>query len=73
MVASFSLIFLTAIVFIVISRDLIWLGNIDQNNLFAPRAAILIELLFIGIVTLLEIINLIISYSNNLKLFLAVK
>ena len=69
MVASFSLIFLTAVVFIVISRDLIWLGNIDQNNLFGPRAAILIELLFIGIVTLLEIINLIVSYSNNLKLF----
>tara|TARA_B100000959_G_scaffold279369_1_gene339404 strand:+ start:1759 stop:3216 length:1458 start_codon:yes stop_codon:yes gene_type:complete len=69
LVASFSLIFLTAIVFTVISRDLIWLGEIDQSNLFAPRAAILIELLFIGIVTLLEIINLIISYSNNLKLF----
>lgn len=69
LIASFSLVFLTAIVFLVISRDLIWLGNIDQNNLFAPRAAVLIELLFIGIVTLLEIINLIISYSNNMKLF----
>lgn len=68
-VASFSVALFVIIVFMVISRDLIWLGSIDQESLLQPRLAVLVELVFIGTIMLAEIINLIFSYSKNMKLF----
>ena len=57
------------IVFLVISKDLIWLGSIEQDNLSEARMAVMGELLFVGAAFLGEIINLIVSFSRNLNLF----
>ncbi|HKK15434.1 MAG TPA: hypothetical protein VJ981_01920, partial [Gammaproteobacteria bacterium] len=57
------------IVFLVISKDLLWLGSVEQDNLSQARLAVMGELLFVGIAFLGEIINLIISFSHNLNLF----
>lgn len=57
------------IVFLVISKDLIWLASIEQNNLSDARMAVMGELLFVGAAFLGEIINLIVSFSRNLNLF----
>jgi response regulator RpfG family c-di-GMP phosphodiesterase len=70
-VASLSVIFLISILFLVISRDLQWLGTINQNDLFRPRLAVIAELAFIGIIILAEVINLIFSFSKNLDLFIS--
>ena len=57
------------IVFLVISKDMLWLENVEQNSLSQARLAVMGELLFVGLVFLGEIINLIISFSRNLNLF----
>lgn len=68
-VASFTVTLMVILVFLVISRDLMWLGSIDPNNLYQSRLAVIVELAFIGVIILAEIINMIISYSRNLTLF----
>lgn len=68
-VASFTVALMVILVFLVISRDLMWLGSIDHNNLYQSRLAVIVELAFIGAIFLAEIINMIISYSKNLNLF----
>lgn len=68
-VASFTVALMVILVFLVISRDLMWLGSIDPNNLYQSRLAVMVELAFIGAIILAEIINMIISYSRNLTLF----
>ncbi len=70
-VATFTVSMIVIIVFLVISRDLLWLGSIDQNNLFGPRLAVIVELAFIGTVVLAEVINLIFSFSKNLNIFIS--
>ena len=68
-VASFTVALMVILVFLVVSRDLMWLGSIDHDDLDQSRLAVMVELAFIGAIFLAEIINMIISYSRNLTLF----
>jgi sigma-B regulation protein RsbU (phosphoserine phosphatase) len=76
MTRKFSLVALTAtvlvsiVLFLVFSRDIIWLSEIghDESALARAQLAVAYEILFIMGVLLALVVNLIISYSGNLKL-----
>ncbi|UCE55627.1 MAG: hypothetical protein JSV31_09325 [Desulfobacterales bacterium] len=76
MTRKFSLVALTATIFVslvlilVFSRDIIWLSSIEQNEsaLFQAQLSVAYEVFFIMAVLLALVVNLIISYSRNLKL-----
>ena len=76
MTRKFSLVALTAIVFVslilglVIARDVVWLAEIERSGMSVSQAqlSVMREVLFIMAVLLVAIINLIVSYSKNLKL-----
>ena len=73
---KFSLVALTTIIFVamvlglVISRDVVWLSNIKESNtsLLQAQLSVMREVFFVMGVLLAAIINLIFSYSKNLKL-----
>ncbi|MBW2409133.1 MAG: SpoIIE family protein phosphatase [Deltaproteobacteria bacterium] len=75
MTKKFSLVALTVTVFIslvfalVFSRDIVWLSQIDQNeaSLVQAQVSVAYEVGFILVVVLALVVNLIISYSRNLK------
>lgn len=62
--------FIAIIIGLVISRDISWLSRLDptDQSLAHARLSVMYELLFIMAVLLGQIVNLIISYSKNLKL-----
>lgn len=62
--------FLAAILGLVISRDISWLTRIEQTSqsLAQARLSVIYELLFIMVVLLGLVVNLILSFSKNLKL-----
>ena len=76
MTRKFSLVALTATLFVslilglVIARDVVWLAEIEQSGMSVTQAqlSVMREVLFIMAVLLVAIVNLIISYSKNLKL-----
>jgi response regulator RpfG family c-di-GMP phosphodiesterase len=68
-VAVFSLVFMTSIMFLVFLKDLYWLIDLEQENYEKGGLTFLYELLFIGTVILAEMINLILSFCRNLKEF----
>ncbi len=76
MTRKFSLVALTATLFVslilglVIARDVVWLAEIEQGGMSITQAqlSVMREVLFIMAVLLVAIVNLIISYSKNLKL-----
>ncbi|UCG19982.1 MAG: SpoIIE family protein phosphatase [Deltaproteobacteria bacterium] len=76
MTRKFSLVALTAILFVslilglVIARDVVWLAEIEQSGMSVTQAqlSVMREVLFVMAVLLVAIVNLIISYSKNLKL-----
>jgi HD-GYP domain-containing protein (c-di-GMP phosphodiesterase class II) len=70
MAASTSVVLLSVVIFLVISKDLEWLGELGRVSIPQARMAVLVELGFIAVVVLLGIMNLIVSYSRNLKMFL---
>jgi HD-GYP domain-containing protein (c-di-GMP phosphodiesterase class II) len=61
---------ITAIIFLVISKDLEWLGDLGYTDPARAQLAVLGELAFIAAVMLGGTINLIHSYARNLRLFL---
>ena len=75
MTKKFSLVALTVTVFIslvftlVFSRDIVWLSQIEQNEaaLYRAQLSIAYEVGFIMVVLLALVVNLIISYSRNLR------
>jgi len=68
--ATASAIMITAIFFLVVSKDLDWLKNIgDTVSLHEAQRAILIEFAFVSTVMLGYVLNVIRSYTGNLKLF----
>lgn len=69
LVAVFSLVFMTSIMFLVFLKDLYWFIDLDQDNYGQGSLTFLYELLFVGTVILAEMINLIISFCRNLKQF----
>jgi sigma-B regulation protein RsbU (phosphoserine phosphatase) len=76
MTRKFSLVALTAILFVslilglVIAKDVVWLAKIEQSGMSIVQAQLSVvgEVLFVMAVLLVAVINLIISYSKNLKL-----
>ncbi|PKM42199.1 MAG: hypothetical protein CVV05_19315 [Gammaproteobacteria bacterium HGW-Gammaproteobacteria-1] len=69
--ASISVVAILSIVFLVINKDLDWLVDSRQEvTLGDARRAILGELAFVMAVMLPYIINTIVAYARNLRLFL---
>ena len=76
MTRKFSLVALTAILFVslilglVIAKDVVWLAKIEQSGMSIVQAQLSVvgEVLFVMAVLLVAVVNLIISYSKNLKL-----
>ena len=70
LVAFTTAIFVTAVVVLVFARDIVWLSKIDQNAAALARAqwSVAKEMFFIMAVLLALVVNLIVSYSRNLRL-----
>ena len=70
LVAFTTAIFVTAIVVLVFGRDIVWLSRIEQNAAALARAqwSVAKEMFFIMTVLLALVVNLIVSYSRNLRL-----
>jgi sigma-B regulation protein RsbU (phosphoserine phosphatase) len=70
LVAFTTAIIVTTIVVSVFARDIVWLSQIDQGPAALARAqwSVAKEMFFIMIVLLALVVNLIVSYSRNLKL-----
>ena len=69
--AALATVLFFSIVFIsVFSRDVVWLSTIgkDSSNLYQAQLSVAYEVSFIMGVLLILVVNLIISYSQNLKL-----
>ena len=69
-VAVVSAIFVIVVMALVISRDFAWLNSMgsDKAMLHQAQRSVMIELSFITMVLLIMIVNLIASYSKNLRL-----
>jgi len=70
LVAFTSIFFVSLILILVIARDVVWLAEIERSGMSVSQAqlSVIHEVLFIMAVLLMAIVNLIISYSKNLKL-----
>jgi sigma-B regulation protein RsbU (phosphoserine phosphatase) len=76
MTRKFSLVALTTILFaslvlgLVIARDVVWLSKIEESGMSLSQAQLSVvhEVFFVMAVLLVAMVNLIISYSKNLKL-----
>ena len=76
MVRKFSLVafttalFVSVIIIIVVTHDMVWLSKVGQNATMLSQAqrTIINEIFFIMAVLLAMIVNIIFSYSRNLKL-----
>jgi sigma-B regulation protein RsbU (phosphoserine phosphatase) len=70
LVAFTTAIFVTTVVVMVFARDIVWLSRIDQDAATLTRAqwSVAKEMFFIMAVLLALVVNLIVSYSRNLKL-----
>ncbi|MGD8382333.1 MAG: SpoIIE family protein phosphatase, partial [Syntrophobacterales bacterium] len=70
LVAFAATLFVSAIIGLVISGDVAWLAKIGQSSMAATRAqqAVIFEVFFVMTVLLIWVVNLILSYSRNLKL-----
>jgi sigma-B regulation protein RsbU (phosphoserine phosphatase) len=72
--ASLATVVFFSIVFIMVfSRDIVWLSTIgtDAATLSQAQMAVAYEVIFIMVVLLILVVNLIMSYSQNLKLLFA--
>lgn len=69
LVAILTVVFMMSIVYRVMDKDLIWIVNVGSGRLLEAKKSVLLELIYISIVGLVEIVNLIISYLSNLKMF----
>ncbi len=69
-VAVVTALFVIVVMFLVISRDFNWLDSMgmDTAALAEARRSVMIEVVFITFILLVLVVNLIISYSKNLKL-----
>ncbi|MGD8393417.1 MAG: hypothetical protein PVH74_17935, partial [Desulfobacterales bacterium] len=70
LVALITILFVAVVLGLVISRDVVWLSKIQESNMSLAQAqlAVMREVFFVMGVLLAAIVNLIISYSKNLKL-----
>ncbi len=68
-----SVLFFSIVLILVITRDIVWLSNLDvtTTSLESAQMSVAYEVFFIMVVMLILIVNLIVSYSKNLKLLFA--
>ena len=73
MVAVAAALFVTLIIVMVIGRDLVWLSKLEQTEeaFLNAQLSVAYEIFFVTAVLLAKMINLILSYSKNLKLLFA--
>ena len=73
MVALTTTIFVSIVVILVFSRDIVWLSKMEQSEAALQQAQLSVayEISFVFLVLLALVVNLIISYSRNLKLLFA--
>jgi len=73
MAALSSVLFFSMVLILVFTRDIVWLANLDTSvtSLASAQMSVAYEVFFIMVVMLILIINLIVSYSKNLKLLFA--
>lgn len=70
LMSCITVLFMSAIIFLVVSRDLlIWIESVGPEGLMSARLTVVKELAFVGGIFLMEMINLVFSFSKNLKLF----
>ena len=70
LVAVSTALFVTVVIVLVISRDIVWLSKIEQSEsaLIDAQLSVSYEIFFIMAILLAMVINLIYSYSINLKI-----
>jgi sigma-B regulation protein RsbU (phosphoserine phosphatase) len=70
LVALATAVLVSIVVILIFSLDIVWLTEIEQNDvaLNQARMSIALEIFFVFIVLLFLVVNLIISYSGNLRL-----
>jgi sigma-B regulation protein RsbU (phosphoserine phosphatase) len=73
LVAVAATLFVALIIVMVIGRDIAWLSQIEQTEeaFLAAQLSVAYEIFFVMAVLLAKMINLILSYSINLKLLFA--
>jgi len=70
LLAGTTIIFIVAIFFLLVIKDLDWLAQVgDEIPIAKAQISIMKEFAFIGGVLLLYVLNVIFSYARNLKLF----
>ena len=70
LVALITILFVAVVLGLVISRDVVWLSEIKDSDtsLLQAQLSVMREVFFVMGVLLAAVINLIVSYSKNLKL-----
>jgi sigma-B regulation protein RsbU (phosphoserine phosphatase) len=70
LVALATAVLVSIVVILIFSLDIVWLTEIEQNDVALNQAqmSIALEIFFVFIVLLFLVVNLIISYSANLRL-----
>jgi sigma-B regulation protein RsbU (phosphoserine phosphatase) len=70
LVALITILFVAVVLGLVISRDVVWLSKIKDSNtsLLQAQLSVMREVFFVMGVLMAAVINLIVSYSKNLKL-----
>ena len=73
LVALATTIFVSIVIILVFTRDIVWLSKMEQNEaaLLQAQLSVAYEVSFVFMVLLALVVNLIISYSRNLKLLFA--
>ncbi|MBU1229476.1 MAG: HD domain-containing protein [Proteobacteria bacterium] len=66
--ATFVLFSVVLVVLLILVRDFDWVAGVERGSLELPLRAVLVELTFVLAVALAEILNLIASFSRNLRL-----
>jgi sigma-B regulation protein RsbU (phosphoserine phosphatase) len=70
LVALITTLFVTLVLTMVFARDIVWLSKIgqDEASIVEAQLSVTLEIIFIMGVLMILVVNLIISYSRNLKL-----
>ena len=70
LIATVTFVFVCLVLIMVFSRDVEWLANIaqDADSIMSAQLSVIYEVLFIMGVLMILIFNLILSYSQNLKI-----
>ncbi len=70
LVAVTTAVFVSAIIILIIARDIIWISSLEPSpeTLAMAQRSVTLEIVFIIAVLLALIANLIVSYSRNLKI-----